>query len=186
MKWSPLGRNTHEIYINQYNYTDYSKNAKYLRKTLSEIPYSEYTGKSLGASYLPVKQKVKKILQGQCGRWSQTWPSLLGISRVPFSVLNDLRPANSRGRIPGRNWDKSLKSFPPCYSQSPPLTDFTPTSPLSKSGLKRVSNINIVYGNLISEDFLDYAQKRNCLFMNSASGWVLTYHQSRSSSPLGI
>ncbi len=26
-------------------------------------------------------------------------------------------------RILGRNWDKSLTSFPPCYSQSP---DFTP------------------------------------------------------------
>jgi hypothetical protein len=31
-----------------------------------------------------------------------------------------------RGRILGRNWDKSLKSFPPCYSQSPLLTDFSP------------------------------------------------------------
>jgi hypothetical protein len=31
-----------------------------------------------------------------------------------------------RGRIIGRNWDKSLKSFPPCYSQSPLLMDFTP------------------------------------------------------------
>ncbi len=29
------------------------------------------------------------------------------------------------GPILGRNWDKSLKSFPPCYSQTPQLTDFT-------------------------------------------------------------
>jgi hypothetical protein len=29
-------------------------------------------------------------------------------------------------RILGRNWDKSLKRFPPCYSHSPLLTDFTP------------------------------------------------------------
>ncbi len=29
----------------------------------------------------------------------------------------------------GRNWDKSLKSLPTCYSQSPPLTDFTPNPP---------------------------------------------------------
>jgi hypothetical protein len=43
------------------------------------------------------------------------------------------------------NWDKSLKSFPPCYSQSPPLTDFTPSSPLSKRDLKLVCNVNIVY-----------------------------------------
>ncbi len=34
-----------------------------------------------------------------------------------------------RSRILGRNWDKSLKSFPPCYSLSPLLTDFT-LSPL--------------------------------------------------------
>jgi hypothetical protein len=31
-----------------------------------------------------------------------------------------------RGRILGRNWDESLKSFPLCYAQSPLLTDFTP------------------------------------------------------------
>ncbi len=58
----------------------------------------------------------------------------------------------NRGRILGRNWDKSLKSFPPCYSQSPLLTDFTPHPPLSKSGLKLVCNINIVYRNLMSEN----------------------------------
>jgi hypothetical protein len=41
-------------------------------------------------------------------------------------------------------WDKGLKSVPPCYSQTPLLTDFTlptPTpQPLSKSGLKLVCN----------------------------------------------
>jgi hypothetical protein len=47
-----------------------------------------------------------------------------------------------RGRIPGRNWDKS---FPPCYSQSTLLTDFT-------------------------ENSQEYAQKpqQNFTFMNSA------------------
>jgi hypothetical protein len=35
----------------------------------------------------------------------------------------------SKGRILGRNWDKSLKSFPPCYSQAPLLMDFTPLLP---------------------------------------------------------
>ncbi len=54
----------------------------------------------------------------------------------------------SRGRILGRNWGKSLKSFPPCYSQSPLLTDFTPpphpAPHLSKSGLKLVFNVKIV------------------------------------------
>jgi hypothetical protein len=42
-----------------------------------------------------------------------------------FSVLSVLTllyhptPAFSRGRILGRNPDKSLKNFPSCYSQSP-------------------------------------------------------------------
>jgi hypothetical protein len=49
------------------------------------------------------------------------------------------------GRILGRNWGKSLRSFPPCYSQSPLLTDFTPPPPPpSKNGLKLVCNVNIV------------------------------------------
>ncbi len=43
--------------------------------------------------------------------------------------------------------------------------------PLSKSSLKLVCNVNIVNGNLKSENSQDYAQKpqRNCKFMNSAS-----------------
>ncbi len=32
-----------------------------------------------------------------------------------------------RGVFLGRNWDKNLKTFAPCYSQSPPPADFTPT-----------------------------------------------------------
>ncbi len=46
------------------------------------------------------------------------------------------------GRILGRNWDKSLRSFPPCYSQSPLQMDSTPPPPppVSKSGLKLVCN----------------------------------------------
>ncbi len=49
------------------------------------------------------------------------------------------------------------------YSPLPP----TP----SVSGLKLVCNINIVYGNLKSENSQDNAQKpqQNCTFMNSAS-----------------
>jgi hypothetical protein len=62
------------------------------------------------------------------------------------------------GRILGRNWDKSLKSFPPCYSKSPLMMDFTPPPPLRKNGLKLVCNVNIVYGNLKSENSQDYAQ----------------------------
>ncbi len=50
---------------------------------------------------------------------------------------------------------KSLKGFPPCYSQSPLLTDFflpPPPPPPSKSGLKLVCNVNTVCGNLKSEN----------------------------------
>ncbi len=40
--------------------------------------------------------------------------------------------------------------------------------------LKLFCNVNIVYGNLKSENSQDYAQKpqRNCTFMNSASGQI--------------
>jgi hypothetical protein len=50
-------------------------------------------------------------------------------------------PSVTRGQILGR------KSFPLCYSQSPQLK-FTPSP--SKSGLKLVFIVNIVYGNLKS------------------------------------
>ncbi len=57
-----------------------------------------------------------------------------------------------RGRVLGRNWDKSLQSFPSCYSQSPLLTYCTPPlSPLSKSGLKLVCTLNIIFGNQVWE-----------------------------------
>jgi hypothetical protein len=60
---------------------------------------------------------------------------------------------NNRGRILGRNWDKSPKSFPPCYSQSSLLTAFTSSPPpLSKSSLKLVCYVNIVHGNLKSDN----------------------------------
>ncbi len=89
-----------------------------------------------------------------------------------FTVSSHLRLANIhtiliRGRILGPNRGKSLKSFPPCYSQSPVPTDLL----LHKSGLKLVCNVNVVHGNLKSENSQDYAQKpqQNCTFMNSAS-----------------
>ncbi len=64
------------------------------------------------------------------------------------------------GRILGCDWDKSLKIFPPCYSQSPLLTDFTiPPLPLSRSDLRLVCNVNIVNGKQKSENSQDYAQK---------------------------
>ncbi len=74
--------------------------------------------------------------------------------------------------------DKSLKSFPPCYSQSPLLRILPPLPHLRKSGLKLVCNVNIIFWNLKSENSQDYAQKpqRNCTFMNSASGYMRLRH----------
>ncbi len=52
------------------------------------------------------------------------------VSRSPFPLIR--QPVMYRGRILGHNWDNSLNSFPPCYSQSPLQTDFTPTLPRAK------------------------------------------------------
>jgi hypothetical protein len=46
----------------------------------------------------------------------------------------------------------------PCFSQSSLITDFTSLPP-SKSGLKLVCNVNIVYRNLKYQNSQDYAQK---------------------------
>ncbi len=56
--------------------------------------------------------------------------------------LNQLKPVWTHclrcyefgGRILGRNWDKSIKSCPSCYSQSPLLKHFTPLPPWVKVG----------------------------------------------------
>ncbi len=66
-----------------------------------------------------------------------------------LAVRHALTTRLDRIRILGRNWDKS---FPPCYSQSPLLTDFTPPPPLKKIGLKLVCNVNILDGSLKSEN----------------------------------
>jgi hypothetical protein len=76
----------------------------------------------------------------------------------------------SRWRILGRNWDKIVTSFPPCYSQLPLLTDFT--SPLLWA--KAVWNWFVMYTwyrKPKSENSIQKPQ-RNCTFMNSASRWL--------------
>ncbi len=78
----------------------------------------------------------------------------------------------TRGPILERNWEKSFKTFPPCYSQSSLLKKFTPPPPPpAKVGWNWFFDVNIVYGKLKSENSQDYAQQpqRNCTFMNSAS-----------------
>ncbi len=59
--------------------------------------------------------------------------------------------------------------YPKCTLWSPQQIGFTT---LSKNGIKLVCNVNIVYGNLKSENSQDNAQKQqpNCPFMNYALG----------------
>jgi hypothetical protein len=84
------------------------------------------------------------------------------------------------------SWDNSFNlahHHPKIYSTAAELLDvirsevtstngiYSPPPRLSKSSLKKVCYVNIVYGNLKSENFQDYAQKpqRNCMFRNLAS-----------------
>ncbi len=60
-----------------------------------------------------------------------------------------------------------------------------PPPPLSKSGLKLVCNVNIVYRNLKPENFQDYAQKPHCMFMNSASYKLLCTRTLRRLPSMG-
>jgi hypothetical protein len=80
-----------------------------------------------------------------------------------------------RGRFLGQNRTKVLKVFLYFLFTVTSTNGFYPPPPPSKSGLKLVCNVNIVHGNLKTENSQDYAQKpqQNCTFMNSAS--VLRY-----------
>ncbi len=68
-------------------------------------------------------------------------------------------------------WTKVLELFLLAIHSHLYLWTLLPPPP-SKSGLKLVCNVNIVYKNLKSENSQDYALKpqRNCTFMNLASG----------------
>ncbi len=102
--------------------------------------------------------------------------------------------AEYRNRILGRNLDKSLKSFPPCYSQSPlqlclrfPFLHIHATSYSFWKGERRKPDRKpypLPYGlrnpnrNLKHENSQDYAQKTQAwlyMFMNSASVWFITW-----------
>jgi len=86
-----------------------------------------------------------------------------------------------RGRILGQNLDKSLKSFPPCYSQvtSTYISIYSNSRNLYKflhfsyciETIPPSHGLKDPYRNLKSENSQDYAQKpqKNCTFMNSAS-----------------
>ncbi len=55
-----------------------------------------------------------------------------GILKLRCSARVIAERGVARGRILGRNWDKTLKSFSPCYSHSLLLTDFTHPPPPRK------------------------------------------------------
>ncbi len=85
--------------------------------------------------------------------------------------------------LDGRNWDKKLESFPPCYLQSPLLHEFySPPPPLSKSGLPLVCNVNIVYGNLMPENSQDYA-RRNLNEIELSWIWLQGLNKSKTHIP---
>jgi hypothetical protein len=111
-------------------------------------------------SFLPSQILIELELSQEVNSW-QGLPVASKLIRYGFSIYRSPVVTSYRGRILRRNWDKILKSFPPCYSQSPLLTD----PPPSKCGLKLVCNVSIVYGNLRSENSQDYVQKpqRNCI-----------------------
>jgi hypothetical protein len=84
------------------------------------------------------------------------------------------------GPIILRNWDKSLNSFPPSYSQSPLLTDFIPT-PL---WAKVVWNRFVMYTLYTDPQVWElsrlwpkpFTNLRNCTLINSGADPLLNLH----------
>ncbi len=116
-----------------------------------------------------IREPLKVTKHPSYSHWSEMLTTENGINRtgtnLKISPATRIPNLESWGWILGWNRDR----FPPCYSQSPPLADFTPPPPpMNKSDLKLVCNVNIVFGNLKSQNPQDYAQKhqRNCTFMN--------------------
>jgi hypothetical protein len=146
----------------QYCPSDPKENSKY---------YTADRGKKIiHTPYLLAENTGSSLSKGNTAIWTSGKSGITQKQGEFYSLSSNFATGHYKGRILGRNWDKSLKSFPHCYS----LTDFTPPPPPPtprKSGLKLVCNVNIVYGNLKSENSQDYVQKpqRNCTFMNSAS-----------------
>jgi hypothetical protein len=67
------------------------------------------------------------------------------------------------GRIPGRYWEKKSYEVSYLLFTVTSTNRYYPPSPPSKNGLKLVCWVNIVYGNLKSENSQDYAQKPEIL-----------------------
>ncbi len=83
--------------------------------------------------------------------------------------FNVLFSSYTRGRIQGRDWDKCLKSFFHCCSQSPLLRDFNPSPPPPRT--KVVWNwLYMETSGLKTRKIMPRKPQRNCTLMNSASG----------------
>ncbi len=93
------------------------------------------------------------------------------VKRARRKIIVPLSKLSASVRILGRNYRFSSLIFTvtSTYHWIPP------PAPLSKSSLKLVCNVNIVYRILKSENSQDYARisQRNCTFMNSSSGHQL-------------
>ncbi len=129
------------------------------------------------------------------------WNGQKIFTKLRYSILNQnnsvksfVRPSPSsthceyRGRILGRNPDKSPRSFPPCYSQSPlcsfalrflflqthatSYSFYRPVTIKEKGGTlyRKLQPPSLWFKKSIQKP-QDYAQiaQRNCTFMNSAS-----------------
>ncbi len=72
----------------------------------------------------------------------QYFPLRLGPCSCLFTAVWDSSGRKNWGRILGRNWDKSLKSFPPCYSQSPIFNPPPPPQHWAKVVWKLVFTLN--------------------------------------------
>ncbi len=124
---------------------------------------------SLGSASLKIlfKKYPRWIRRQDTNRliFNLSWLSLLSIFKIAKT-----QPVM---RLNSWTWF-GQNSFPFCYSQSALLTDLPP-HPLEQKWFETGCNVNIVYGNLKSENSQNYAQKprRNCTFMNSASALSL-------------
>ncbi len=72
-----------------------------------------------------------------------------------------LPPVLYRGSILGHNWDTKVLRVVCLAIYITSTNGFPPSPSLSKSGLKLVCNVNIVYGNLKSENYQDMPRNLN-------------------------
>ncbi len=109
----------------------------------------------------------------------------MGIGRGAVTQVcwgkNEVR--GGAGRILGRNWDKSLKRFPPCYLHTVSLTPTSPTDfiPSSLSWAKVVWNWFVMYHCIRKPQVLEFLRlcpetSSNCTMLNYVSADDIPIH----------